>query len=126
MECTIEEVAMLMTEEDTRSVVIENKIGKPIGIVTGGDIVKAIARKLNPKTKVEEILSKELITVDAGADIVDAATTMNEKNVKRLGVMEKGKLIGIITVNDVLKYSPKYLHEFSKTLEKLDAIIKKL
>jgi predicted transcriptional regulator len=125
-DCTIGEVAEMMVKRYTYTVVVENKIGKPIGLIIGGDIVKSVAKKLTPKTKIEEIVSKELITVDAGEDIMDAATLMNDKNIKRLGVMEKGKLIGILTANDVLKYSPKYLHEFSSTLEKLDSIIKKL
>jgi predicted transcriptional regulator len=125
-DCTIVEAAEKMVIKVTHTVVVENKIGKPLGLITGGDIVKSIAKKLTPKTKIEEIVSKELITVDAGEDIIDAATLMNDKNIKRLGVMEKGELIGILTANDVLKYSPKILHEFTNTLEKLDSIIKRL
>jgi CBS domain-containing protein len=123
---TIEQAAKLMTEKNVRTIIVENKIGSPVGLVTGGDIVKSVARKLGPNIKVDEIVTKELITIDADADIMDAAKIMNEKNIKRLAVVDKGKIIGILTANDVLKYSPKYLHEFSVTLEKLDAIIKKL
>ncbi|RMF91699.1 MAG: CBS domain-containing protein [Methanobacteriota archaeon] len=124
--CTIEEVAKLMVEKNIRSVVIQNKIGKPIGLATGGDIVKAMAKRLSPETKVSEIIGKELITVEADADIIDATEIMNKRNIKRLVVVDKGEVVGIITVKDVLKYSPKYLQEFAKTLDKLDTIIKKL
>jgi predicted transcriptional regulator len=126
IECTIEDAAKLMVEKDTRVIIIKNKIGNPIGLVTGGDIVKAIAQKLTSNTKVEEITSKELITVESETDIIDAAQVMKKKGIKRLAVTDKGKLSGILTANDVLKYSPKYLHEFSVTLDKLDTIFKKL
>jgi predicted transcriptional regulator len=126
IDCTIEDAAKLMVEKDVRVILIKNKIGNPIGLVTSGDIVKAIAKKLSSKTKVEEIVSKELIKVDSEMDIIDAAQVMKEKGIKRLAITEKGKLTGILTANDVLKYSPKYLHEFSRTLDKLDTIIKKL
>ncbi len=126
VDCNIEDVAKLMVEKDIRAIIIKNKIGNPIGIVTGGDIVKAVAGKLTSKTKVEEIISKELISVDSEMDIVDAAQVMKDKGIKRLAITDTGKLSGILTANDVLKYSPKYLHEFSVTLDKLDNIFKKL
>jgi predicted transcriptional regulator len=125
-DCTVEQVAKLMVRENVRSVIIENKIGKPVSIVTGGDIVKAMAKKLSPGTKVSEIIGKELITVDANSDIIDASEIMNNKNIKRLVIMEGGEAVGIFTVTDILKYLPGYLQEFAKAFNKLDVIIKKL
>ncbi len=51
---------------------------------------------------------------------------MNDKNIKRLVVVEKGNVVGILSVHDVLKYYPRYLSEFSKTMGKLDKIIARL
>jgi predicted transcriptional regulator len=125
-DCTIEEVAKLMVDKNTRTIIVENKIGKAVGLITGGDIVKAVAKNLATDTKVDEIVSKSLIKIEADEDIMDAAKILNQKNVKRLAVTDGGKLLGILTANDVLKYSPKILHEFSSTLEKLDSVLKKL
>jgi|GEM_PF-4646969 len=126
VDSTIEDVSKQMVEEDTRTIIVNNKIGSALGLVTGGDIVKSVAKKLSPKTKASEIVSKELITVDSETDIIAAANLMNEKGIKRLAVTEGGKLIGVLSAKDVLKYSPQYIIEFSKTLDKLDGIIKKL
>jgi len=51
---------------------------------------------------------------------------MNDHGIKRLAVTEDSRIIGILTSSDVLKYSPRYIHEFAKTLDKIDTIIKKL
>lgn len=126
MDYSIVEAATLMVEKNIRSIIVQNKIGNPIGLVTGGDIVKAVAKQLPLNTKVSELVDKDLISISGDSDIVDAAQLMEEKNVKRLAVSHKGELIGILTASDVLRYSPRYLNEFSKTLEKLDSIIKNL
>ncbi len=126
VDCTIEDISQMMVERDTRTIIVNNKIGNPMGLVTGGDIVKAVAKKLSPKTKVSEIVSKELISVDSELDIIEAARVMNKKGIKRLAVTDGGKLIGVLSTKDVLKYSPQYIIEFSRTLDRLDEIIKKL
>ena len=126
VDSTIEDAAKLMVEEDTRTIIVNNKIGNPMGLVTGGDVVKAVAKKLSPKTKISELVSKELISVDSEMDIIEAAGVMNEKGIKRLAVTEGGKLSGVLSTKDVLRYSPQYIIEFSRTLDKLDGIIKKL
>jgi len=125
-DCTIEEISKLMVEKNIRTVIIENKIGNPVGLVSGGDIVKAVAKKLPSNTTAGEIVGKELIKIDSNEDIVTAATLMNDSDIKRLAVVENEKIVGVLTSTDVLKYSPQYLQEFASTLEKLDSIIKKL
>ncbi len=126
VDCTIEDISQMMVDMDTSTIIVNNKIGNPMGLVTGGDIVKTVAKKLSPKTKVSEIVSKDLITVDSGMDIIEAGKLMNEKGIKRLGVTDDGKLSGVLSAKDVLKYSPHYIIEFSRTLDRLDRIIKKL
>ncbi len=123
---SIEQAAKLMVDNHIRSIVVENRIGKPVGIITGGDIVTSLAKKISPDTSVSEIIGKSLITVDADENIVGASNKMNSKNIKRLLVTDGGKVVGILSVNDVLRYYPKYLQEFSNTLSKLDTIMSKL
>ncbi len=125
-ETTVKNVAKLMVDKDIRSAVVLNKIGKPVGIVTGGDIVKAMAKSLKPETPVSNIISKGLISIDSKSNIIEASDIMNDKNIKRLVVVEKGNVVGILSVHDVLKYYPRYLSEFSKTMGKLDKIIARL
>ncbi len=52
--------------------------------------------------KVEEVMSAPLITIDADASPSEAAMLMSDNSLRRLLVMEKGKIVGIVTDRDVL------------------------
>ena len=61
----------------------------PIGIVTERDFVRrVVAKKLPLDTKVSEIMSKSLITVDSDASLKDAARLMSENKIRRLPVKQ--------------------------------------
>lgn len=94
----------LMVEKDVGSVVITEK-GKPVGILTERDILKrACPQELcTRKVSVGEIMSQPLITVEANARLGEAALLMTERNVRRLLVVEKGKVIGIVTQRDIMR-----------------------
>jgi CBS domain-containing protein len=75
---------------------------QPIGIVTERDILKSIAyRRTKPETKVVEIMSKPLISLEANATLGEAAETMIKKNIRRILVTQNDKYIGIITQRDL-------------------------
>src|SRR5712691_2293356 len=58
------------------------------------------------KTKVADWMTRDPITIDKGASIIEALHLMREKNVRRLPVMHKGRLAGIITDRMLKDYSP--------------------
>jgi acetoin utilization protein AcuB len=58
------------------------------------------------KTKVSDWMTKNPITIDAGATIIEAIHLLKEKNIRRLPVMKEGKLVGIVTERMLLTYSP--------------------
>jgi signal-transduction protein with cAMP-binding, CBS, and nucleotidyltransferase domain len=76
-----------------------------IGILTETDIVqKAVAMNLPAAaTRVEEVMTFSLLTVDAGWSILKAADVMMEECVRHLAVAEKKKIIGIISIRDILQ-----------------------
>lgn len=86
-------------------VVMENS--KPIGIVTERDIItKVVARNKTPsEVIVEEIMSYPLITVTPTTSTREAGIIMLKKGIRRLPVINEGKLVGIITDTDILSYS---------------------
>jgi acetoin utilization protein AcuB len=55
---------------------------------------------------VNQIMSKNLVTVTVDTGILEAANLMREKNIRRLPVMEDGRLVGIVTEMDILKVQP--------------------
>lgn len=101
---TVYEAAKLMSEKGIGSIVVlEN--AKPVGIATERDILqKVVAKRLDPASvKIKEIMSKNLITVSEKTSIIKAIRVMEKNKVRRLLVMEKGKLVGIVTQRDLLR-----------------------
>jgi len=97
--------------------IVENNILK--GIITEKDLVeKVLAKSLDPnKTKVSNIMNKNLITIDSSKDIYDALFKMRKTDVRRLPIVSDGKLIGLITEKDILRIGPQL---FDLWVEKLE------
>jgi CBS domain-containing protein len=100
---TLDKVAKVMSKKHLGSIVVIDPKGKPLGIITERDIVNRLtAMNLLPrKVKAEEVMSQPLITIASDKDTKEAAKSMNEHKIRRLLVMEKGKIIGIITSKDI-------------------------
>lgn len=105
---TAADVAKLMAKHGIGCVLVSGKRGDTIGIVTERDIVQRIAaRNLLPsKVTVAESMSKPVITVQSGTSITEAAKLMNQKKVRRLAVVENGKLTGVLTMKDIIEVTP--------------------
>ena len=74
-----------------------------IGIVTDRDItVRGVAEELNPATTpLNQILTQDVVTVTQYDDAVAAADLMRTYGIRRLPVVEDGKLIGLVSLGDL-------------------------
>lgn len=99
---TITEAARHMRDEDIGNVLVM-KDGTLCGIVTDRDItVRATAEGLDPnKTKVGDICSQELVTIEADHPISEAVNVMRSKALRRLPVVDHGKPVGIVSIGDL-------------------------
>ena len=95
-----------MVENKVDSIIIV-KDGKPVGIVTESDMVaNVIFKNLKPSSvRLEQLMSKPLITTKSSDDVHDAVRTMARKKIRRLPVIEGDDLVGIITDADVIQVS---------------------
>jgi CBS domain-containing protein len=105
---TAADAAKLMARHNIGCVLVSGRKGETIGIITERDIVQRIAAKnlVPSKVTVAEAMSKPVVTIKSGADITDAAKLMNQRKIRRLAVMENGKLLGILTMKDILEVTP--------------------
>lgn len=99
--------AQVMEKNDISSVIVTRK-GEGVGIITERDILgKIVTKSKDPKkVKVSEIMTKPLITIKPSASIDDAARLMRDRDIRRLVVEEKGKVIGVISEFDIVRIEP--------------------
>jgi len=88
--------------------VVITKGGKPVGIVTDRDIALKVtlADRKPSEIKAKEVMSSPLITIEQDAPQERACELMAETGVRRIPVMEDDKLVGIISVRNVLTRNP--------------------
>lgn len=97
---TVFDAAVLMSEKEIACLVIMDD-KTPIGIVTERDFVRRVVSKKTPlDTKISEIMSKPIITVDPDSSLRDAARLMINSKIRRLPVVKENKLVGILVVSD--------------------------
>jgi CBS domain-containing protein len=108
---TTNNIAVIMSKENLGAVIITNKEKKSIGIITERDlVVRVIAKNNKPdQVKAKEIMTSPLITIEPDASINDAARKMNRLNIRRLGVIYKNDVIGIISDKDLLSVMPELI-----------------
>jgi len=106
-EKNLQECSQLMAKHDIGSLLVIEKAAL-LGIISEQDLVrKVISKGANPlTTKVADIMEKSVITITPEKDIEEAIVTMKNRNVRHLPVIDDGKLIGLITLKDVLKIQP--------------------
>lgn len=99
------EAAKVMAEKGISSVFVV-KDGQPVGIVSERDFIKKICAKELPiaQVKMADIMSKILTTADPETPIEVAVQRMVNHKIRRLPIMDGGKLVGIITVTDLAKH----------------------
>ena len=104
---TVFEAAELMTQKGVGDIlVLDGEI--PRGIVTERDFVRRVIAKRKPlDTKISDIMTKPLITIGPEASLNVAARRMVNNKIRRLPVMKKHKLVGIIVVSDFAKHLTK-------------------
>ena len=93
-----------MRNEDIGALIVVDRDTKPIGIITDRDIVvSVIAERLNPgEITVEDIMTKNPVTVDENTDLFDIIRILHENSVRRLPITNGGKLTGIVSVDDLI------------------------
>lgn len=116
-DASIKDVLDAMIENNIGSVVILDKNEKVIGIVTERDLVtKVLTKGLELDIPIKEIMSSPVITIPPNEKVEKAAEIMTENKIKKLPVVENNKLLGIITLTDIVASGVKLEEEVLKEL----------
>jgi CBS domain-containing protein len=99
---TIAEAARRMNEASVGAVVVVDG-DQPVGIVTDRDlVVRGIARNLPADARVDAVMSDDLVTLPADADIREAFKIFHSRPLRRIPILEEGRLVGMVTADDLL------------------------
>ncbi len=104
---TIASVVKKLVAADVGGLVIIED-GKPVGIITRGDVLKAIVNKVNiSRARAKSIMTSPVVTARPEEDIEDIAKKMRNKKVKRIPVVDNNNnLVGIVSQTDIISISP--------------------
>jgi CBS domain-containing protein len=99
---SLADAAQIMKEENVGSLPVVEE-GRVIGILTDRDIVvRAVAERVDPQSVyVSDVASRELVTVEPDQDLDEALALMAQGQVRRLPVVEGGRLVGVLAQADV-------------------------
>mgnify|MGYP000353097042 FL=1 len=115
---TAESLALRMREVGIGSIVIEEDM-EPIGVVTDRDLamrVDSTDREASSVTA-EEIMTPDPVTIDVGAGLLDLTARMRDHAVRRMPVTRDDKLVGIVTLDDLVQLLATELSNLAAVIE---------
>lgn len=103
-EVSVAEASEMMREKGEGGAIILRK-GTPVGMMTERDVTyKVAAEALDARrVKVAEIMETPLIVIDPDADLVEAARLMDEHKIRRLAVVRKEVIYGVLRAIDIAR-----------------------
>ena len=113
---SVMQALILMSEKNIGAIIIVDDNDFPIGIFSERDYARKIILKgkSSKDTLLDEVMTKELITVARDYKIDQCMEIMNEKRIRHLPVLENKKIVGINSIADVLKITYKSLTKIYK------------
>jgi len=103
-DATVEEAAALMVEKGVGALAIVDEGGRPIGIITERDVLKAAAKRALGAKVVEAGTTSNLLTASPEDDEYEVLKKMRERRVRHLLVVDKeGRLVGVLSIRDFIE-----------------------
>lgn len=103
-EQTVQEVLAGLAEHNVGALVVVDSAGRPVGIISERDIVRGAARDERVfSRRVSEVMTTEVIVGHPHDDLKTVSHTMTEKRIRHLPVVDQGKLVGLVSIGDIVK-----------------------
>jgi CBS domain-containing protein len=102
---SLADAAKLLSQERIGALVVRNSGGEMIGILSERDIVRAVARDGAGvlERAVSTVMTREVLCCDPQDSVADVMGMMTERRFRHLPVKHNGKLIGMVSIGDVVK-----------------------
>ncbi|MBU3896908.1 MAG: CBS domain-containing protein [Nanoarchaeota archaeon] len=116
---SVKNAAEKMTKNHIGSLVVISTEGQVKGIITERDILSDVVALGGDctNTKVEEIMTTNIITISPENTLEETAKEMTENKIKKLPVIDEvGKIVGIVTASDLVAYEQKMIEKLAELL----------
>jgi CBS domain-containing protein len=98
---TLAQAAKKMWDAQTGSLLVLDE-DELLGIITERDVLRAVAAGRDPvEVRVSDVMTKDVVTINPGTSLREAATIMTERWIRHLPVVDRGRLVGIISQRDL-------------------------
>jgi len=104
-DATVYDALTLMAEKDVGALLVLDNVGQLVGILSERDYARKIVLKgkTSRETPVREIMTKKVLWVRPDQTIEEIMALMTNKRIRHLPVLEEGRLVGVISIGDVVK-----------------------
>lgn len=100
---TVTEAADLMDRSAVGALVVTDADARVVGIVTDRDLVlRGLARRVSADARIDSVMSTDVVTLPADADLREALKVFEEHPIRRLPLVDGGKLVGMLTMDDLM------------------------
>jgi CBS domain-containing protein len=104
-DASVQEALDLLAKHNVGALLVMDMDGKVAGILSERDIVRKVdlRGRSADKTKVQDVMTGKVLYVEADQSVEECMALMDEKGIRHLPVYEKGTLLGLISIRDVLR-----------------------
>lgn len=115
---TVQEALIVMAEANTGAVIV-TEAGQMVGIFTERDYARKVVlqEKHFTATKILDIMTTSMITIHPEQSLEDCMELMTNNRIRHLPVMENGRLVGMVSMGDVVKMILEYKDSTIRSLE---------
>jgi CBS domain-containing protein len=118
---TLRDVVAVLASHKIGAIVVVDAAGKPIGIISERDIIRVANQTKNFfETRIDSVMTKDVVIGSPDDDLKSVQRTMTQRKFRHLPVMEQGKLVGIISIGDVVK---AFVEQYQGEIETLQTQI---
>ena len=116
---SLKEAVVLLVQHDIGALAVVDADGKVVGMISERDIMREVARHGgNLRAVVGEVMTRHVVTATLHDDLKAVIATMSRLHFRHMPVLADGKLVGILSIRDVVKAQ---LDEYERQLESLHA-----
>ena len=114
-EDSVKLLAQMMVKNKIGAMLVVSGSGEVVGIATERDIIEDVVLGSADleTTKVQEIMTKDIVTAEPGNTLEEAADIMVNHSIKKLPIIDKGRLVGIVTATDLIAYENKLVERIA-------------